>query len=347
MSTQTRTSSGSVHPCPSEPRGGRSSRPHPVKSALAVAAVAATLSGCGAAGSTATTASTPTAASASPSAAGASGSAVLPRDVVAAPVRIADTAAGAVGYREVGTGSPILLVMGLSGSIDDWQPDFVASLAADHTVVVFDNAGVGRTAPLASPLSITEMADQASALISALRLGRTAVLGWSMGGMIAQALAVLHPAQVSRLILAATQPGTGKALPIPAAAAAAVASPNPAVVLSVLFPPGQAAAARTYAIGILRYPGFYQASPTVVAAQGQAVRQWMAGQDRAGRELGDIRIPVLVADGTLDALDPVANDRALAEAVPGAKLILYPGAGHAFLFQDSASFLPAVERFLG
>jgi len=348
MSTQTTTSSGSVHPCRSEPRPGRSSWPHTVRSALAVAGVTAMLAGCGAAGSTATTASTSASAGITPSAPAASPAAVLPRDVVAAPVRIADTAAGAVGYREVGTGSPILLAMGLSGSIDDWQPDFVATLAAaGHTVVAFDNAGVGRTAPLATPLGITEMANQASALISALRLGRTAVLGWSMGGMIAQALAVLHPAQVSRLVLAATQPGTGKALPIPAAAGAAAASSNPATVLSVLFPPGQAAAARTYAIGILRYPGFYQASPAVVADQGQAARQWIAGQDRAGRQLGDIRIPVLVADGTQDALDPVANDRALADAVPGAKLILYPGAGHAFLFQDSASFLPAVLRFLG
>jgi pimeloyl-ACP methyl ester carboxylesterase len=347
MSTQTTTSSGSGHPCPSEPTAGRPSWPHPVRSAVAVAGLAATLAGCGAADSTATTARTPVPASTTPFTSAASPAAVLPRDVVAAPVRIADTAAGAVGYREVGTGSPILLVMGLSGSIDDWQPDFVATLAAQHTVVAFDNAGVGRTGALASPLSITEMANQASALISAVRLGPTAVLGWSMGGMIAQALAVLHPAQVSRLVLAATQPGTGKALPIPAAAAAAVASSNPATVLSVLFPPGQAAAARIYTIGILRYPGFYQASPAVVADQGDAVRQWMAGQDRAGRELGDIRIPMLVADGTLDALDPVANDRALAEAVPGAKLILYPGAGHGFLFQDLASFLPAVERFLG
>jgi pimeloyl-ACP methyl ester carboxylesterase len=172
------------------------------------------------------------------------------------------------------------------------------------------------------------------------------VLGWSMGGMIAQALAVLHPAEVSKLILAATQPGTGHALPVPAAAAAAVVSPDPATVLSVLFPPGQVRAEQVYALGILRYPDFYQASRAITAAQGQAVQQWIAGQDPAGRQLGQLRLPTLVADGTLDQLDPVANDRMLADTVPGAKLILYPGAGHAFLFQDLASFLSAVQRFL-
>jgi pimeloyl-ACP methyl ester carboxylesterase len=167
-----------------------------------------------------------------------------------------------------------------------------------------------------------------------------------MGGMIAQALAVLHPAQVSRLVLAATQPGTGHARPVPAAAAAAVVSGNPAELLAVLFPPGAAAAARAYAAGILQYPDYYQAPRNAVASQSLAVQQWIVGDNLDGRRFGQVRLPVLVADGTLDRLDPSANDRALAASVPGAKLLLYPGAGHAFLFQDAASFLPAVERFL-
>jgi pimeloyl-ACP methyl ester carboxylesterase len=190
------------------------------------------------------------------------------------------------------------------------------------------------------------MAGQASALISALRLGRTAVVGWSMGGMIAQALAVLHPRQVSRLILAATQAGTGTSLPIPPAAAAALASPNPATVLSVLFPPDQAAAAKSYLAGILQYPGFYAASDAVKAQQDTAIQQWMAGQDPAGRQLSRIRASTLVADGTLDQLDPTANDWLLALGIPRAHLLLYPDAGHAFLFQDAAQVVPAVERFL-
>jgi pimeloyl-ACP methyl ester carboxylesterase len=269
-----------------------------------------------------------------------------PPDIVTAPTLIASTPAGDVGYREVGTGSPVLLIMGFGGSMDDWAPSFVDALAARHTVIVFDNAGIGATTALPSPLSIPAMAGQASALISALRLGRTAVLGWSMGGMIAQALAVLHPRQVSRLILAATQAGTGTSLPIPPAAAAALASPDPATVLSVLFPPDQAAAAKSYLAGILQYPGFYGASDAVKAQQDTAIQQWMAGQDPAGRQLSRIRASTLVADGTLDQLDPTANDRLLALGIPRAHLLLYPDAGHAFLFQDAAQFAPAVQRFL-
>jgi pimeloyl-ACP methyl ester carboxylesterase len=296
---------------------------------IALAGAVALLAGCG--GGTTSGAAASTTPHRAP--------AVRPPAVIDASVKVADTAAGTVGYREVGRGSPILLIMGRGGSMDWWPPSFVATLAAGHEVIMLDNAGVGQTAPLASPLSITEMANQTSALISTLRLGRVAVLGWSMGGMIAQALAVLHRAQVSGLVLAATQPGTGHAVPIPPAASSSG-------ILGVLFPPGDRVAAQAYAVGIARYRNFYQAPSTVIAAQEGAVEQWMAGKDQAGLQFGTVRLPLLVADGTLDQLDPSANDRSLARSVPGAKLILYSGAGHAFLFQDAASFLPAVERFL-
>lgn len=273
-------------------------------------------------------------------------SAGAPPDIVTAPTLTAKTHDGDVGYREVGAGSPILLIMGFGGSMDNWPPSFVDALAARHTVVVFDNAGIGDTAAVPSQLSISAMAGQASALIDALHLGRTAVLGWSMGGMIAQAIAATHPHQVSRLILAATQAGTGASLPIPSAAAAALASSDLATVLSVLFPPDQAAAAQAYLSDILQYQGYYGSSDAVKDQQTAAIQQWMAGQDPAGRLLSRIQAPTLVADGTLDQLNPVQNDQLLARGVPCAHLLLYPDAGHAFLFQDAAQFVPAVERFL-
>jgi pimeloyl-ACP methyl ester carboxylesterase len=267
--------------------------------------------------------------------------------ILDAPTCVAHTADGDIGYREVGRGSPLVLIMGLGGSMDDWAPAFVDGLAAQHTVIVFDNAGVGRTSMLPSPLTVSAMADQTSALISALRLHRPAVLGWSLGGMVAQALAVRDPGQVARLVLAATQAGTGASLPIPAAAAAALNSPDPAVVLSVLFPADQLAAARAYAVAISQYPDFYQASTAVRAAQNAALQRWMAGEDPSGTHVGRIHAPVLVADGSSDALDPAPNSAILADSLCRARTILYPDAGHAFLFQDASAFVPAVERFAG
>lgn len=268
-----------------------------------------------------------------------------PPNILAAPTRVVRTAAGDVGYREIGHGSTVLLINGRGTSMDAWAPTFVDALAAHHRVVVFDNAGVGATAPLPST-TVPAMAEQTSALISALHLGRPTVLGWSLGGMIAQALAVRHPGQVGRLVLAATQAGDGRSLPIPAAAAAALASGNPAEVLSVLFPADQLAAGVAYGKSIQAYPDYYQAPLAVDTAQDQAIATWMAGDDPVGHAIGWLRVPTLVADGTQDALDPSANDALLARSIRGAHLVLYPDAGHAFLFQDTASFVPAIDAFI-
>ena len=92
--------------------------------------------------------------------------------VVLAPVQVAHTQLGAVGYRVVGSGPPLVLIMGYTGTMEDWDPRFVDALARHYQVVIFDNAGMGRTQPLPAPLTIDAMADQTSALISALGLGR-------------------------------------------------------------------------------------------------------------------------------------------------------------------------------
>jgi pimeloyl-ACP methyl ester carboxylesterase len=293
----------------------------PVSAMLAVCCAAAALAGCGSGGGP---------------------------DVLTAPIRVVRTSAGTVGYRELGTGPALLLIMGGGLSMDGWPPGFVDTLAAHHKVVVFDNAGVGRTAAVSAPdlLSITAMASQTSALISALRLRRPAVLGWSMGGMIAQALAISHPAQVSRLILAATAAGTGKGRPIPQPTAAEFGR-SPAKLVSLLFPKNQAAAARAYLNDIEQYPGFYGISTAAYRSQYVAVQRWVAGQDAAGRLVGEIRVPTLVADGTQDQYIGTANDRLLARSVPGAKLLLFDDAGHAFWFQDAARFIRAAETFMG
>lgn len=270
-----------------------------------------------------------------------------PPNIAAAPTQLAHTALGAVGYREVGHGPTLLLITGFGASMDDWAPSFIDDLAAHFRVVVFDNAGIGQTVALPVPLSVSEMAAQTSALISTLRLGRGDVLGWSMGGLIAQSLAVTHPGQVKRLVLAATQPGTGKATPVPSTVQTALDRGNPAAVLSVLFPPDQTVATKRYVAGILSYPGYYTASATVRADQQVAIDQWVAGGDASGRRPSEIRRPTLVADGTDDVVNALSNDRLLVALIHGAHLVLYPGAGHGFLFQDASRFVSELRSFLG
>jgi pimeloyl-ACP methyl ester carboxylesterase len=163
--------------------------------------------------------------------------------------------------------------------------------------------------------------------------------------MIAQALAVSHPAQVSRLILAATAIGTGKALPLPPFTT--VSGLSPAKVVAQLFPKNRAAPVRAYLNAIQQYPGFYEVSAATFRSQYLAAERWMAGQDAAGRLVADLRVPTLVVGGTRDRFMATANERLLASSVPGAKLLLFDDAGHAVLFQDPARFIQAVETFIG
>jgi pimeloyl-ACP methyl ester carboxylesterase len=268
-----------------------------------------------------------------------------PPSVVSSPVRIADTSLGNVGYRIVGSGPPLVMITGYSATMEDWDPTLVDTLARHFRVVIFDNAGIGSTQRLRGTLTIDAMARQTSALIDALRLSRPDVLGWSMGGTIAQALTVLDPSQVRRLVLCATFPGTGQVV-LPSQSKQADLNGSPQQVASVLFPANQSSAYDAYIAGISGYPPAPGASAAVKAAQGQAVTRWWEGDDSAGRRIATIAAPTLVADGTADELDPVANDRALARLIPGARLVLYPDAAHAFLFQDATRFAAAVESFL-
>jgi pimeloyl-ACP methyl ester carboxylesterase len=242
----------------------------------------------------------------------------------------------------------MLLIMGFGGTLDDWTPAFVASLSRTHHVITFDNAGIGRTSALPTPLTASAMADQTAALIDTLHTGPVDVLGWSMGGMIAQALAVEHPELVSHLVLAATVAGNGTAT-LPAASVLkqlTESTTDPLEFLALLFPSDASAAADAYLAGILTWPDPYLPSQSVYAAQEGVLTRWVGSSEPAGRDIGSIAVPTLIADGTSDVLVPTANAAALAAAIHGSEVTTYPHAGHAFLFQDQDLFLTRVAAFL-
>jgi pimeloyl-ACP methyl ester carboxylesterase len=250
-----------------------------------------------------------------------------------------------VAYREIGSGPPLVLIAGYGSTMQVWDRRFVDPLAENHRVVIFDNAGIGKTANLPKPLTVDEMANQTSALITTLGLKQPSVLGWSMGGMIAQALAVLHPSQVGHLVLCATYPGTGTVVP-PQANIDALTSGNANKELAQLFPADQSVAQSTYLVAVSEFPPGPSASRAVIAAQATASLMWFDGDDPAGIKTGQISVPTLVADGTVDRLNSIANAHHIASLIPGSTLVPYPDAGHAFLFQDQAAFVPVIESFL-
>jgi pimeloyl-ACP methyl ester carboxylesterase len=273
-------------------------------------------------------------------------SATSSTSIVAAPVLTAHTSLGSVAYRVVGAGQPLVMVMGYAGTMEAWDPRFVDTLARHYRVVVFDNAGLGGTAPAPAPLSIDAMADQTAALISSLNLTAPDVLGWSMGSMIAQSLAVRHPGDVGKLVLAASWPGNGAASAPPQATIDELKSGIPAQVRSVLFPADQPYGYDAYVGGTSTYPVAGSPSSGTIASQDKAITDWWAGADPSGRTPASITAPTLITDGSADELDDVSNSQALAKLIPNSSLRLYPDAGHAFLFQEGTPFTYTVQTFL-
>jgi pimeloyl-ACP methyl ester carboxylesterase len=275
---------------------------------------------------------------------GGSAAAIPALSIVSTPVQTADTKLGRVAYRTIGNGPPLLLITGFSGTMEGWDRRLVDALAQYHQVVLLDNAGIGETAALPK-LTVDAMANQTSALVTALGLKRTDVLGWSMGSVIAQALAVLHPDQVRRLVLCASFPGDGTTVRPAQAAIAALKSGDQAKVMADLFPADQTNAQNTYLAALSSWPPAPTVPADVLSAQSHAVDLWWAGTDPAGKKTARITAATLVADGSQDPLDPAANSRALTKLIPHAQLVLYPDASHAFLFQEPA-FAARVQAFL-
>lgn len=249
-------------------------------------------------------------------------------------------------YESTGAGAPVLLVMGLGMNATGWWRT-VPVLAERLRVLAFDNRGMGRSGATPGPYSTAQLADDAVAVLEAAGEPSAHVYGISLGGMIAQELALRHPDRVRSLVLGATTPGGALGVPADAATLAfferrAAMPPEEAVWASVPYnygPGGRERHAGRIGEDIverLRFPFAADAYRAQLAAA--------MGHDVADR-LGAIGAPTLVVHGDADRMVPTANGRRLAEEIPGARLIELPGAGHLY-FTDAPQADRDVLAFL-
>lgn len=248
-------------------------------------------------------------------------------------------------YELHGTGPPLLLIEGLGCGLWCWKP-LLPALARHHTVIAYDNRGVGQTDQPDMPYSIPLLADDAAGLLRTLDVARADVLGHSMGGYIAQELALLYPELVGSVVLAASALSGQSATPEFQAAVAAVSGQPPAVALPALMDlvvaPGYWGTHPAELAWLLRERIAALPPPHAYAAQSAAAIAYN-GRHRAGR----IRQPVLVAGGLLDRVLPPLASRELAAAIPGARLSLFEDAGHYLFWEKTAEFVAVVHQFLG
>ncbi|HUB35537.1 MAG TPA: alpha/beta hydrolase [Solirubrobacteraceae bacterium] len=238
-------------------------------------------------------------------------------------------------YDRAGAGEPLLAIMGMSGTKVHWGQPFLESLRRDFELVVYDHRGVGSSSRLHGPLTIAQLAQDAARLLDALELHSAHVLGISMGGMVAQELALAHPEKIRTLTLGCTYcGGDGSALAsqdVMSRLAEAMTSGDRQrairtaweVNVSPAFADDHDAFARFLDLGL------HNAVPVdVIMAQMQAIM----GHNTAAR-LPSIALPTQVLHGTVDQMLPVQNARQIASLIPDARLEIFDHVGHLFFWE--------------
>ena len=268
------------------------------------------------------------------------------------PTRFVEVENIRYAYRRWGKpgGMPLVFMNYFTGNLDDWDPLVTDGFAVDPDVILFDNAGVANSGG-ETPGTVSEMARHAVAFCDALGLKRFSVVGFSLGGMIAQQLALDHPDRVNRIILLGTGPRGGEGMTFTELSAEERADPD-RFLLAAFFSPTDVsqAAGREYLKRLVARTRDRDLPVTTKAAEAQlhAIREWGAvpSSDRYAT-LPKIKHATLVVHGTRDIVVQPVNAFILAEHLPDAQLIMYPDASHGAQYQHAELFLKHVKLFLG
>jgi pimeloyl-ACP methyl ester carboxylesterase len=256
-----------------------------------------------------------------------------------------------IAWYERGQGTPLVMLMGTGSTMAEWDPALLQLLARHNRLILFDYPGVGMSGPWHGR-SFDSLADATAGLMGAIHLSKADILGWSMGGFVAQRLAIDHPQRVSHLILAGTNPG-GSHTVLGTPKAQRIDSerdPSDADILHELYPPDRQAEGRRFLRRLERasqsgeIPNDFHVPAATTHTQVAAEDPWLRS-GRNYRQLAGLSVPTLAAAGARDPVVPPVNLRRIAAQVPRSRFTVFAGA-HAFLFQERRPFTRAVDRFL-
>jgi pimeloyl-ACP methyl ester carboxylesterase len=269
-----------------------------------------------------------------------------------APTKTVEIDGARFAYRQLGPngGPPVIFLNHLGAVLDNWDPRVVDGIAARHRVITFDNRGIGASKGR-TPHSVPEMARDAVAFIRALGFDQVDLLGFSLGGFVAQVIAQEEPQLVRKMVLAGTGPAGGEgidkvtSLTIGDMAKAALTFKDPKYYLFFTKTANGRSAARQFLKRLKERTDNRDKpiSPVAFRAQLKAIHAW-------GRQepvdLTGIQQPVLVANGDHDRMVPSSNSVDLARRLPNAQLTLYPDAGHGGIFQYHEDFVDEALKFV-
>jgi pimeloyl-ACP methyl ester carboxylesterase len=275
---------------------------------------------------------------------------------ITAPTLFLQVKAQEYAYRRFGGGPnlPLLFLQHFTGTLDNWDPAVTDPLASGRDVVLFDNAGVGRSTGKV-PESVSAMAKHTLDFLDELGLSTCDVLGFSLGGMIAQQIAQERPSLVRRMILVGTAPRGGEEImhlekPSLAKYMGDVSLRGYERLQKIFFAPTESS--QTAGEGFIKRLAQRTqdrepvSGPEIARAQLAAFRDWEHASGERFADLKDIRQPTLVVSGIHDEMMPVRNAYWLGESLPNAVLMTYPDSGHGSLFQFHESFTRQTRAFL-
>jgi pimeloyl-ACP methyl ester carboxylesterase len=267
--------------------------------------------------------------------------------------KFVDAAGVRFAYRRFGgpSDAPLVFCHRFRGTMDDWDPAVINGFSCEREVILFDNAGVGLSTGVV-PNNARGMADYLIAFLGALGVSEVDLLGFSMGGYVAQFAVLKSPHLFRRIILAGTGPGGGKGY-VPGGPDIRPIASRPILGLEEQLFLFFASSERSRSAGEAYWERLKsragEIEPPVsqegIKAQLQALIAWGEG-DSAYNHLSEIKQPVLVANGSNDVMVPTINSFTMAQLLPNAQLIVYPDSGHGFLFQYPDLFVDHALRFL-
>lgn len=269
-----------------------------------------------------------------------------------APTRTVDVGGVPFAYRELGvdSGVPVVFLHHLMAVLDDWDPRVIDGIAAERRVIAVDNRGVGASGG-SVPFTVEEMGRDVVAFIRATGLQKVDLLGFSLGGGVAQMVALQAPELVRRMILAGTGPRGGGGIE-EVTRVAAVAYLKAALSLSdaknfLFFPrtPDGKKAAKAYLQRLKERTEDRDKGISLQARRAQLKAIRAAGLHEPD-DLSVITQPVLVANGDHDLMVESSHSADMAKRLPDARLRIYPNSGHGGVFQHYREFVPEVLEFL-
>src|ERR1019366_5809954 len=268
-----------------------------------------------------------------------------------APTRYVEGSGIRFAYRQLGpsTGTPLILLQHFSGNIDAWDPAVVNALALDRPVIAFDNAGVGRSTGQ-TPDNVASMARDAITFIQLLGFSKVDLLGYSLGGCVAQQMAAEHRQLIRKLILVGTAPQGGEEhlLAVLKEAFSHTEAPDPRLPLFFTQSAASQAAGRAFLNRVYarKKDRDTDSGSAVTDPQAKALITWCATPDPEHTILRAITQPALVVSGSGDTMLPADNAYAMFKGLSNAQLVLYPDSGHGALFQYHEFFVSHVQTFL-